>query len=221
MKKLVIFLCAFLLLSCDNKYSYIEVVTEKGLMNESYTEKSLTPETITAKNDSLAYLKAYEKFCISIYANKKASEAIGKSFGGPSSFKLLNSDGLDVYAITDIDPLAIKEIENSILKLSAGNIEPEKKQTYYKGIAKGDTVVINNKEDWSAKEQKFINAKSATIHGNKRALTEEYLIKTFPNGTKGIVLDYYCEALSDGSEWRVFKLKVENSEGWIADFDIE
>lgn len=125
MKKLVIFLCAFLLLSCDNKYSYIEIVKEKGLMNESYTEKSLNPETITAKNDSLAYLKAYEKFCISVYANKKASEAIGKSFGGPSSFKLLNSDGLDVYAATNIDPLAIKEIENSILKISSNNTIPD------------------------------------------------------------------------------------------------
>lgn len=218
--KIVFFLVALLLVSCDKKYSYIEIVKEKGLMNDLYTEKSLDPETITAINDSLAYLKAYEKYCISVCANKKASKSLGYSFGEPSSFKLLNSDGLDVYVTANVDPNAISEIENRILE-STGCAVSERTPAHIEAISIGDTIILHKKEEWNVKQKEFVPATKTSLYGNKKSLTSDYFIKSFPNGTKAVVLDYYEEKLVNGSLWKVYKVKAESSEGWVADFEIE
>lgn len=90
-----------------------------------------------------------------------------------------------------------------------------------KGISIGDTVILHKKEEWNAKQKKFVPASKTSLYGNKKSLTSDYLIKSFPNGTKAVVLDYYEEKLVNGSLWKVYKVKAESSEGWVADFEIE
>lgn len=48
--------------SCNKSYKYVETVKEKSLFSNSYNEKEEEPKTISSKNDSLAYLEAYQNF---------------------------------------------------------------------------------------------------------------------------------------------------------------
>ena len=62
---LLLILLIFAFSSCNKSYKYVETVKEKSLFSNSYNEKEEEPKTISSKNDSLAYLEAYQKFCIS------------------------------------------------------------------------------------------------------------------------------------------------------------
>lgn len=90
-----------------------------------------------------------------------------------------------------------------------------------KGISIGDTIILHKKEEWNVKQKEFVPATKTSLYGNKKSLTSDYFIKSFPNGTKAVVLDYYEEKLVNGSLWKVYKVKAESSEGWVADFEIE
>ena len=63
------------LTSCDNekKYTYVEVVLDKGIFG-GIDKKEKEPKIIQAKNDTLAYLKAYQSFCIAVKVNKDMKE---------------------------------------------------------------------------------------------------------------------------------------------------
>lgn len=88
---------------------------------------------------------------------------------------------------------------------------------------KGDIVKLFKEEEWSVEQQQFVKAAKASIFSDKRSLTDEHLVATYPNGTQAEIIDLYEENLKDGSIWRVYKVKTKTSpskEGWIADFDV-
>lgn len=92
---------------------------------------------------------------------------------------------------------------------------------FSKGISIGDTIILNKKEEWNAKQKKFVPASKTSLYGNKKSLTSDYFIKSFPNGTKAVILDVYEEKLVNGSLWKVYKVRAEKTDGWVADFEIE
>jgi len=120
MKKAVFKSLLFVLLitSCSQEYSYVEVVLEKGILSGVET-KEKDPEIISATNDTLAYLEAYKKFCISVKVNKDMEERSGNTFTTPLEFKLLDKDGNNIVEsvsfITKEDKEA--EIEKKIFSL--------------------------------------------------------------------------------------------------------
>ncbi len=120
MKKAVFKSLLFVLLitSCSQEYSYVEVVLEKGILSGVET-KEKDPEIISATNDTIAYLEAYKKFCISVKVNKDMEERYGNTFTTPLEFKLLDKDGNNIVEsvsfITKEDKEA--EIEKKIFSL--------------------------------------------------------------------------------------------------------
>lgn len=127
-------LLAFILLlsSCTfvKTYTYVETVMEPSLFGGSRSSKDKDAVTIQAKNDTLAYLAAYEKFIISkkVYNDMKASMG-GDLLSIPDSFSLYDEDGNEISDITFITK-AIKEqeienivngLENSIQKIADKN----------------------------------------------------------------------------------------------------
>lgn len=79
-------------------YEYIEVVEENSITTEK------TPEKISALSDSIAYLQAFRKFCISyvLYQNSiiesMKSDNVRSVYVSPKPiiFKLCNEDGEDI-----------------------------------------------------------------------------------------------------------------------------
>ena len=90
---LLLILLIFAFSSCNKSYKYVETVKEKSLFSNSYNEKEEEPKTISSKNDSLAYLEAYQKFCISQKVYKDMTNQGIEFVNIPIKFSLYNSNG--------------------------------------------------------------------------------------------------------------------------------
>lgn len=120
MRLKITYLLAFVvLLSCEKSYKYVEVVEEKGLLGGASQTKEKDPKTISAANDSIAYLEAYEDFCISLKVNKDMQEAMGNNYTTPIRFKLLNDKNEDIALLVSMKDKTKQEeeIKNKIFAL--------------------------------------------------------------------------------------------------------
>jgi hypothetical protein len=100
--------------SCEKKgkYTYIEVVKDEGILGD-VTIKDENIELIQADDDSTAYLHAFQKFCISLKANRDMQTSAGKVYKTPLRFKLANAKGEDItYSVMLVDKL---KSENDIM----------------------------------------------------------------------------------------------------------
>lgn len=88
---LIVFLssCSF-----DRKYKYIETVQDAGILSSEIKHKDA--EIISASSDSVAYMQAYQKFCISRKVNRDIMQALGSASSVPLSFQLLDDKGNDI-----------------------------------------------------------------------------------------------------------------------------
>ena len=96
--------------SCNKTYNYIEIVNEESIFGGSDI-KEKDPKIIKAKNDSAAYLSAYQTFCISQKVSKDMQEAMGIIHSVPLRFKLINDKG--------------EEISNSVFFANKEKLEKE------------------------------------------------------------------------------------------------
>ena len=111
---LAISIIAFTLTACEKKYTYVETVSEPSLLGGSYSDKEEAPVVIKAKNDTLAYLEACQKFAIAMKVYKDMGETVGNStLGIPKKFALYNADGKD---ITDIAFVSREAEEAAIIE---------------------------------------------------------------------------------------------------------
>lgn len=103
MKKylLISLLLAFTFSSCNKAYTYIQ----NGKIMES----------ISAPNDSIAYLKAFEKFCISLKAWKDMKDKGMTLIDVPTEFKIVDNHGNEI--IPYINKAVLDSIENRIMSL--------------------------------------------------------------------------------------------------------
>ena len=120
MKKNLILLILSVLIfqSCNKTYNYVEIVNEESIFGGSDT-KEKDPKIIKAKNDSAAYLAAYQTFCISQEVNKDMQEAMGKVYSVPLRFKLINDKGEEIsntVIFANKEKLE-KEIEDNIFSM--------------------------------------------------------------------------------------------------------
>ncbi len=101
MKKLllIVAIAASLFSGCQKKYQYVEEVIEHSVLG-GIKESTKEPENIKAANDTIAYINAYRKYCISqsVY-QRMANEGYGEYLDIPIGFKLYNSDGEDITNI--------------------------------------------------------------------------------------------------------------------------
>lgn len=110
MKKLI--LLTLILVSfacCKKKYTYVEISKEYGSVLE-------TEEPIKARNDSIAYLAAYRKFCISLSAESGVRGVGYPDYSRVLGFVLLDRNGQKVTSPMQILSMIkkVEEVENSV-----------------------------------------------------------------------------------------------------------
>lgn len=141
-------LIALLATSCvaNRQYTYIETAEERELFGGTST-KEKDAEIIMAKSDTLAYIEAFTKFCIS---EKVYRDVYKKGWGEyasvPKSFKLLNELGED---ITNIE-FATKKQEEEIISAKYLTME-----NYLDGLDEKDQDLAASKVD-SVKMQELL-----------------------------------------------------------------
>lgn len=101
MKRIYVLLAVlFLVASCNNKYTYVEVIRQQQIFGGT---KLTTKEEvkIRARTDTSAYLEAYQQFCISqaVYQGMKQRYEMPELLDIPVGFKLYNSKGVDISKI--------------------------------------------------------------------------------------------------------------------------
>ena len=112
------FLAIFAFSSCNKSYKYVEIVKERSILSSSYNEKEKEAKNIMAKNDSIAYLEAYKKFCISLKVAKEMKDA-GMEFASmPIRFSLYDDKGKEVKV--HIDNKTLDEVEKQLTSLGSG-----------------------------------------------------------------------------------------------------
>ncbi|MEL1244519.1 hypothetical protein AAEO56_09620 [Flavobacterium sp. DGU11] len=128
MKKILFIVIVCMFFSCEqkSKYSYIEIIDDESLLGD-ISEKEKEPRIIEAISDSIAYLDAYQKFCVSKKVNQDMIDASQKVYSTPKSFKLLDATGKDIALVNFIDKEKLeKEVENRIFSLENNIIKDEK-----------------------------------------------------------------------------------------------
>lgn len=120
MKHLLLFAAFVTILfsGCQKKYQYVEEVIEHSILG-GIKESTKDPKSITARNDTLAYIDAYTKYCISqsVY-QKMVNDGYGNYLDIPIGFKLYNDKGEDIsniYFTTKLE--REQDIESLFLKV--------------------------------------------------------------------------------------------------------
>ncbi len=127
MKKLYFtFLVSILLLvSCNKKYTYIETVVEHDIFDRT-SINTKEAKKIYAKNDSIAYMKAYETFCISIRVYEHMKEKGASYVDAPIDFNLYDNKGRDISEIQFMTKeTGENETFSRIMGLKLGNSDNE------------------------------------------------------------------------------------------------
>lgn len=161
--------------SCNKSYKYIEIVKEKSLFANYYDEKEKEPERISARDDSLAYLKAYQKFCISKKVHKDMTDEGMDFVSIPIKFSLYNSEGEEVSPY--INSATLDSIKNKIMSLKTGIKESlseakRKKQNPIDSatVKKLSYLFIFNKDEFDPRELTWIKPKSAPQYTNQNGI---------------------------------------------------
>jgi len=182
----ILFLLALgiFLTSCDKSYKYVEKVSEESILGGTdIKEKDET--IIKAKDDSTAYLEAFQKFCISVKVNKDMAQSMGKTYSTPLSFKLLNDKGEDITNTTMFANRTQreKEIEEKIFSMKnsiqdAVDNNKKEKIDEFKQTAKLDSAKIKElkqffrvrKDEFSTTGKTWYEPKSAPSYTNRNGL---------------------------------------------------
>lgn len=180
MKSVIFFLATVLLLvSCQEskKYEYIEVGTKSSVFGGmERIEKDI--EVIKAKTDSVAYLEAYQSFCISEKVSKHMQKTYGTSVATPTSFKLLNESGNDIAPLANfqnIDSLKA-DIRSRIFKITSsmqgsGDFKEQERVEVDSAKIKELKPFFNLKEDeFDPKGLVWYKPKSVPKYTNRNAI---------------------------------------------------
>lgn len=112
MKRLLLSAAVLLLLAaCNKRYTYVEIIREQQIFGG--TRVATKEEVkIRARNDTAAYIEAYEKFCISqaVYIGMKERYGMPELQDVPLGFRLYNSKGKDISEINFTTKLEQEQI---------------------------------------------------------------------------------------------------------------
>lgn len=190
---------------CQKKYQYVEDVIERSVLYGIH-EKEKDAEEIKASNDTMAYIAAYRKFCISqsVY-NKMVDEGFGEYLDMPLGFKLYNSEGKDIsdiYFLTKAEKE--KEISSLLLNLKDDGVSINESTT---PVPQVDSASIKDllpffrikKDEFDPHGATWYEPKSAPQYTNRNGI---YLYFKTTDGAPG-PLRFCVQYLAD--DWLFFK----------------
>lgn len=173
----VLLLTMILFESCEHKksYKYIEVISDESVFG-GVEIKEKEPKTIMAISDSVAYLEAYQSFCISQKVNNDMKEAMGKVYSVPLKFKLIDKAGNDITNSVNFEnkEKLEKEIEERIFSRSNSIKESidrskEEKIESFKRNAKIDSLKINELKPYFTEKKDEFDPNELIWHKPKSA----------------------------------------------------
>lgn len=204
-----------LVCSCQHSYEYVETVLEPSLMGGRKTETDKDAEVIKEKNDTLAYLAAYQKFIISQKVFRDMSECYGSELlSEPKSFSLYNENGVDISDIFFATKESREsEIEDRILSMknsikesreASDNEKRAKLQIDSAKVAELTPYFTIKKDEFDPKAPVWYKPKSAPVYTDRNGIycyfmTENGIPKNFR-----FRIQYYAD------NWLFFK-KVQFS----------
>lgn len=203
MNKIIIFILSlFLFVSCAKKYEYVEEVIEKSML--SGTKNTLKdPETIRESSDSAAYLKAFEKFCISLKVlQKMIDDGMGEYAEVPIGFKLYNEKGKDISDITfATKENKEKEIYSSVFGINNGGVENPSTTPIIDSTKINELLPYFNvtKDEFDPDGLTWYKPKSAPKYTNRNGIYLYYNISKNGTGPLRFRVQYYAD------DWLFFK----------------
>lgn len=175
----------------NKRYKYVEVVEEEGIFGEKNI-KEKESITIEATTDSVAYLEAFQNFCISLKVNRDMKKSMGNVYSTPKDFKLYNENDSEITnTISFIDKGKLeKEIEVKVFSLknnvqeSVDKVKQDKIENFKK------TVIVDSTRIKLL--EKFFRIKSDEFSNNNK---KWYKPKTSPiyTNANGIYLYFQTE----------------------------
>ncbi len=179
MKGIFLFMAALMLLTaCEKKYKYVETVKEQSILSGS-SIKDKEAVIISAASDSIAYIEAFTKYCISqkVY-NKMLKEGMADYLDVPITFRLYNEDGVDITNISFATRLEEEErISASIMAMvDVVNCNPSEGAELAE--VKVDSAKIEellpffnvNKDEFDPKGKTWYEPKSAPKYTNQNGI---------------------------------------------------
>lgn len=163
--------------SCDQskKYEYVEIGLKESLFGGTERDEK-DAVTIRAKTDSIAYLEAYQKFCISEKVSQDMKEALGSSSSVPTDFKLIDEQGNNVALLIDfrgIDSLKndirtrIFDMKNSLKETVENNKQKEVED--FKKTVQVDSTKIKELDKFFTSETDEFDPNALVWHKPKSA----------------------------------------------------
>lgn len=135
-------------------------------------------ESISAKNDSIAYLKAFEKFCISLKAWEDMKDKGMTLIDVPTEFKIVDNHGNEITPY--IDKAVLDSIENRIMSLgnTMDGILSEAKEIQEQAEVKIDSTKIEKllplftvkKDEFDPQGKTWIIPKNAPKYVNQNGM---------------------------------------------------
>ena len=112
-KTLLYILLISVIYSCEQskEYNYVEIGVKESLFGGAGKDEKVAV-TIRAETDSIAYLEAYKKFCISEKVSQDMKETLGSSPTTPTDFKLIDEQGNNISLLIDFD--MIDSLKNDV-----------------------------------------------------------------------------------------------------------
>lgn len=203
MKKFLLYaITALILSSCVNKqYIYIETVDEPTLSGREFIETTKDPDTINAKNDSLAYIEAYRKFCISQYAYEMTKKKYGMAeyLSIPLRFALYDENG------NIVKPISSTAILDSI-------------RNVYAKIAYGTDNQSNKEENEIAVDSAKIKELSQKFKFKKDEFDPRSIVWVEPLSAPKYtdINSIYCYFYQIGGKTKNFRLRIQyTSDDWL------
>src|SRR5690554_6543780 len=221
MRKIILLgLLIILVASCEQskKYEYVEIGLKENFSGGTGRDEK-DGVTIRAKTDSIAYLEAYQKFCIAEKVAKDMKEAIGSSGTTPTEFKLLDNEGNDISLVINFDNIdshkndirtRIFDLKNSLAESVEKNKENE--LTNIKNSAKIDSSKMNELDKYFVSKKDEFDPDGLVWHKPKSApkYTNQNGIYCYFQSNNGMPSNLRMRLQYEADDWLFFE-KVQFS----------
>ena len=171
----VLLMMAVIISGCNKTYTYMETVQEKSLFGDSDNLRVKKAVTIGARNDTLAYRKAYRKYYTSLRICSAIAEKDSRLVGIPIKFSLYGPKGNQVLPYLDVSMLDcitdhIMASEKDINKPLSRAKRAKQNPVDSVKIKEVSALFSFNRDEFDPRGLTWIKPKSAPQYTNRNAI---------------------------------------------------